>query len=143
MVVIPENIGDCGYLFDADSYCKGEFAIVVKSEEECDKCMSKLNKLGFQWENGREFNPYTSYLQSGTILYLHSDENKKITWSYVTDKNKIKFSKISFPIISINKEDQIESPIVNIQEDKGVTIESLRELIREEVKKELQNINKR
>ena len=143
MVAIPENIGDCGYLFDVDSYCKGEFAIVVKCEEECNKCMSKLKKFGFQWENGGEFNPYTSYPQSGTILYLHADENKKITWSYATAKNKIKFSKISFPIISINKEEQIESPIVNIQEDKGVTIEALRELIREEVKKELQNINKR
>ena len=148
VVAIPENIGDCGYLFDVDSYCKGEFAIVVKCEEECNKCMSKLNKLGFQWESGGEFNPYTSYLytsylQSGTILYLHADENKKITWSYVTSKNKIEFSKISFPIISIDKEDQVISPIVNIQEDKGVTIESLRELIREEVKKELQNLNKR
>lgn len=143
VVAIPENIGDCGYLFDVDSYCKGEFAIVVKCEEECNKCMSKLNKLGFQWESGGEFNPYTSCLQSGTILYLHADENKKITWSYVTDKNKIKFSKISFPIISIDKEEQVVSPIVNIQEDKGVTIEALRELIREEVKKELQNINKR
>ena len=56
---------------------------------------------------------------------------------------KIEFSKISFPIVSIDKEDQIESPIVNIQEDKGATIESLRELIREEIKKELQNLNKR
>ena len=37
----------------------------------------------------------------------------------------------------------IDRTIVNIQEDKGITIEALRELIREEIKKELQNLNKR
>ena len=54
VVAIPENIGDCGYLFDVDSYCRGNFV-----------------------------------------------------------------------------------------EDKGITIEALREIIREEIKKELKNINKR
>ena len=136
VVAIPENIGDCGYLFDVDSYCRGEFVIVVKSEEECDKCINKLEKLGFQWENGKEYNPYRSCVQPGTVVYLHAEEEKKMVWSLVTAKKKIEFSKISFPIVSIDKEDQVESSIVNIQEDKGVTIEALRELIREEIKKD-------